>query len=174
METFVQLIASGLGWMLLVAALTKFDSWGAWESFSTTVFGDGALSMLVRLGIPAAEATSGVVILLAPSPGLAVSTLLLVVFTVGVGVLARSHRGLKCNCFGVSSSSSIGKRLVVRNAGLAGLSGVTLWGATARGVTSGTVPTLISGLLVVVAVALLVEMTSLRRTARHQEVEIAR
>ena len=107
-----------------LAVLTKLDEWPRWQRAIDAFVPARPAAWLLKLGIPAAEASVVVCLLVRPRIGLIAASALLAVLALGVLVLRRSHAGARCNCFGAALEASIGVRLALRNALLAAVAGL--------------------------------------------------
>lgn len=119
----LQTMAAAYGVFFLVAGLGKLDSWSAWKRTLTRFIPlGGRPGFVLRLGVPAMEIGTALLLLGSPQLGLVWSGLLLVVLGLTAMSLNSRHQGEECSCFGALMRSQIGWKLILRNFCLAGIS----------------------------------------------------
>jgi Methylamine utilisation protein MauE len=121
----VQTIAGGYATFLFIVALAKLDGWQVWSASVAEWLPAGLPVRAVCIVVPAIEAATAALLLLAPARGLLVAAALLGGFGGGVLVLGRRAQGKDCGCFGTLLPSRIGRGLAIRNLLLAALAAVT-------------------------------------------------
>lgn len=141
MNAIVEIATAALGVVMAGAALGKLDAWGRWaNTMYRLVPRSRILARRLRYAIPVVEGVVVVLLFARPVVGLAACALLMTVFAVAVAVLARTHAGEDCACFGTVVSSRIGVGLAVRDAVLAVLAaGLAAW-TLAADLPAGTSP----------------------------------
>lgn len=136
MRASVQTVAGGYATFLFIVALAKLDGWQVWSASVAEWLPARLPVRAVRIAVPAIEALTAMVLLLAPATGLLVAAALLGGFGGGVLVLGRRAQGKDCGCFGTLLPGRIGRGLAIRNlllAAIAAIACLLAWRATAPG-----------------------------------------
>jgi thiol-disulfide isomerase/thioredoxin len=137
-----------------------------------------SLSQLAGTLLPVAELLVAVALLPTASArvGAIAATVLLVLFTAGVGVALSQGRTPDCNCFGVVSSEQISSRTVARNAVLILVAAFTAWKAPGSSLSGWTQNVSAANIVAALAVLMLaltsVLLLQLRATIASQREQI--
>lgn len=163
-----------LSFLFLITAGSKFRALNAFRS-SILAFGlvSYKYTRTASLVIPCLEAIAAVGMMFNPTKTLSVLTLtiLLIAFTIAIGInLARGNR-IDCNCFGTLSKKPISEWSIVRNLVLIGGLSIVWWDPYPQlvNLSSFLVPLFAAALLgLTFLVSTIIELaTTIRRTARN-------
>jgi hypothetical protein len=157
----VQTVAGGYATFLFIVALAKLDGWQVWSASVAEWLPTRLPVRAVRIAVPAIEALTAALLLLAPATGLLVAAALLGGFGSGVLALGRRAQGKDCGCFGTLLPARIGRGLAIRNlllAAVAAIACLLAWRAEVPGLPAPAI------LLFALLGALLVLGSEVRRT----------
>jgi hypothetical protein len=157
-RTVLDITATLYAVMLVLAAAHKAESWAAWKAASSQWSPTWIPRKMTAVGLPLIEGLVAALLLIRPAEGLLGTGVFLILLGLGVALLVPTHRGEKCHCFGVQSSSSIGASLVVRNLILGAVALLAYVLAIRVSHLAKPIPLLLAALLVVSTVNLVAAM----------------
>jgi hypothetical protein len=151
------------------AALGKVDAWKSWRELTQRIFARASARVALRVGLPFVELGVAAAALLDPAVGLALAALVLGAFAGGVWVLSPRLAGERCNCFGAMVSSSLDRRLALRNGVLAAIGSALAAIAANRHVGPPSLPVFMLALLGGVTLVVALEARRFLSAARPDE-----
>lgn len=126
MGSWTRILLAAYSVMFGASAVSKLGAWAAWRRTISALLPPAGARKLALVGVPLAELSIALLLLMTPREGMAAAFVLLALFTVTALWAGVKRPNTPCACFG-ASKEALGPRLAVRNMFLlAGLGGIAI------------------------------------------------